>query len=68
VTDLVIHVQGSNLILNWSASGNADSYNIYRASEPFGTFNLLQSTSDTTCTDVGAAAASKYFYQVRASN
>jgi hypothetical protein len=68
VNDLVIHVQGSNLILTWSASDNADSYNIYRASDPFGIFSLLQSTSDTTYTDVGAAAASKYFYRVRAAN
>jgi hypothetical protein len=68
VTNLVIHVQGGNLILNWSPAQNATSYNVYRTSEPFGTFNFLQSTSDTTCTDVGAAAASKYFYQVRAAN
>ncbi len=68
VTDLVIHAQGSDLILNWSASDSADSYNVYRANEPFGTFNFLQSTSDTTYADVGAAAASKYFYRVRAAN
>ncbi|MFH1011277.1 MAG: hypothetical protein V1784_08590 [bacterium] len=66
VLDLVIHVEGSNLILNWSPVEGAENYNVYRGTDPFGSFNFFTVTSDTTF--VHGTTGSRLYFQIRASN
>ena len=68
VVDVVIHPQGNDILLNWSPAVNADAYTIYRAMTPFGTYDSLSSTTDTTYTDIGVLIIDKYFYRVTSSN
>jgi Putative Ig domain len=52
--------------LKWNASTNATSYNVYRALEQGGRWDLLNSTAATAFTDSTVVAGSTYFYVVTA--
>jgi plastocyanin len=66
---LVIHPQGSDIILTWQATPGATSYGLYRSTDPTVPVftELVGNTIATTLTDLGVVAGNtKYFYQVRA--
>lgn len=62
---IIIQIVGNDILLTWSPGATKASYNIYRSGNPYNSFSLLDSTSDTTYTDTDAATTeSKYFYYV----
>jgi|GEM_PF-366427 len=65
IEDLVIIIEGDDVILNWSAIPAAISYNIYRSEDPYASISTLipiATTNGTTFTDVGAASGGSWFY------
>ncbi|MFH1010172.1 MAG: M28 family peptidase [bacterium] len=71
VDDLVIVPVGENVQISWSAAGAATYYKIYRGTEPFQPMEamaLLNTQSETTYIDEGAAGIVAAFYVVIAGN
>jgi len=65
VSDVSIGIEnGNDVILSWS--GSESQFRIYRSSNPYSDFTLLDSTSDTIYVDIGALAAGEYFYYITA--
>ncbi|MCC6475955.1 hypothetical protein IT157_02780 [bacterium] len=63
---LVVNRSGNDIVLNWRLAEDIDMYYIERATTPTGTYTVIDSTTATTYSDLGAVPASdKYFYQVR---
>jgi len=56
----------SGVSLAWPAVSGATSYQVYWSDDPYGTWNLLDSTASTTYSDTNTS--SKRFYQVQAIN
>ncbi len=54
-------VQVTNVVLNWSAVGNAVGYIIRFSSSSNGPFTYLQNITETTFTDVGVTPGTYYF-------
>ena len=67
VDDLVISVEGNNIILHWSPFTAVLSYNIYRSEEPFFSttgMTLIANVRFSEYVDAGAAGEGKFFYIV----
>ncbi|MBI4163144.1 MAG: lamin tail domain-containing protein [Candidatus Aenigmarchaeota archaeon] len=58
-------VSGSNIVLIWNASANAQYYKIYSSSYVGGPYEYAANTTNTTWTDTAAAEAKKKYYMVR---
>jgi fibronectin type 3 domain-containing protein len=56
------------VLLSWSASSAATSYNVYRATSPTGTKSLRGSPVGTTFNDTNAIPGASYTYWVMACN
>jgi len=52
------------VVLNWSASSGASSYNVKRSGTNGGPYSQIASTAATNFTDSGLATGTKYFYVV----
>jgi hypothetical protein len=72
VVDLTAMASGSDIILNWTATAGAESYEVYRVADPFAVptaGDLIGTTPSTTYTDVGASGTMEMaFYIVIAVN
>jgi hypothetical protein len=67
-SNVAIAISGNNVDLSWDTVSGASSYIIYRATDPFGTFTQIGTSSTNSYTDTNAASsADKYFYYVKAS-
>jgi len=67
ITDLIISIEFTNIILNWSENPAAVSYNIYRSDTPY--FDITGMTPVATVTeslyiDQNAVLQAGYFYKV----
>ncbi len=63
---LVIRPSGNSVILDWQSGPGVTQFKIYRALTSNGTYALIDSTVNTTYTDVGITGSQlKSFYQVR---
>jgi len=49
-------------MLYWTSVDGATSYKVYGASDPFGTFTLLQTTANTWWIDPGFPQARRFYY------
>ena len=58
----------SEIDLTWSAAARATSYRVLRAARSGGPYQLVSSPSGTSFADTGLAAATHFFYAVRAVN
>ncbi len=58
--------KGTGVILTWTASAGADTYEIYRG-ESLGDQQSVTTVGGTTWTDTSAAAGRTYYYWVKAS-
>jgi fibronectin type 3 domain-containing protein len=68
-TNLTLVISGNNIELNWDSVDGADSYNVYRSTEPTGTFDFIQSTGENSYIDSNALlSGTNYFYRVTAVN
>ncbi|WP_244864962.1 glycoside hydrolase family 48 protein [Xylanibacillus composti] len=54
--------------LNWSASSNAQSYSVERATAAAGPFSELELTTGRSYTDTSVVNGTTYYYRVRAQN
>lgn len=54
--------------LNWEPSANADSYNIYQASRPFGSYRIVGSSNRNEFLDFPVSAPNTSYYKVTAVN
>lgn len=61
-------VSTSQINLSWTASSGATSYTVLRSTSTNGTYSSVGTTSGTTLTNTGLAAATSYFYRVTATN
>jgi len=66
VTDLVVAVNGSDLVLSWSSTG-APSYKIYSDTDPFGSFTTLEGTVTETSFTL-PVGGDVLFFIVKSSN
>jgi len=64
VTNLTIAMAFGSANLAWSAPAGADSYDVYGATNGYGTYTLLGNTASTSFVDAGAQAAGRKFYKV----
>jgi len=67
VQDLVISIEGDDIILNWSAIPIAVSYNIYRSPVPYFDISMMipiATVPNNSYIDINAGFESVYFYQV----
>ncbi len=55
-------VSGTTLTISWDSTGAA-SYNIYSSDDPYGTFTILDNTTNTTY-DIPIASAKLFYYVV----
>ena len=68
-TNMAITISGNDVNLTWDVATGANSYLIYRATDPYGTYTQIATTGTNAYTDVNAAGNGvKYFYYVKASN
>ena len=66
--DLTARALNAHVILSWSASQGAQTYNVRRATSPGGTYTTIGSTAGTSYTDTTAANNTTYYYTVAAVN
>jgi hypothetical protein len=64
-TNVVATAGNNNVVLTWTASTNATSYNIYRSQSP-GQGPFLASSSTTSYTDTTAQDGQTYYYVITA--
>ena len=50
--------------VSWEAIDGAVEYEVYRAASKDGTYTLVNTTTNTSCTDTGAVAGNTYYYKV----
>jgi hypothetical protein len=68
ITGLTATASNAQVVLNWTASSTATSYNIYRSTSS-GVETLLKSgVTATSYTDAGLANGTTYYYEVTAVN
>lgn len=53
-------------VITWEAVTGAVSYKVYRSTTPDGTYKLMLTTENTTCTNTGAVPGTTYYYKVKA--
>ncbi|GEM_PF-5824968 len=61
IVNLTTSYDGSNFCLSWDASPIATGYCIYSSSNPYGTFDLIDSTAETSWS-VPASESKKFYY------
>jgi hypothetical protein len=66
-TGVAVAMSSGNANLSWTAVPGAVSYNIYSATDGYGTYTLLGTSATTSFTDVGAQPAGRRFYKVTAN-
>lgn len=66
VTDLCIHIEGTNLVLSWTSTG-ASQYNAYSDTDPFGSFTNPEGTTSGTSLSI-PISGEKLFFIVKAAN
>lgn len=59
-------VSASAVALSWSASSQADEYEVHRATSRTGAYTEVLTSTDTTDMDTGLMAGRTYLYKVRA--
>jgi len=67
IEDLTITIDSVNIILQWSPVPDAESYNIYRSTEPYFDINgmiPIATTDKPTYIDLNALIGNSYFYRV----
>ncbi len=67
-TGLSATAGNARVILNWSASSGATSYNVKRATVSGGPYTPIASPTTTTFTDTGLTNGTAYYYVVSAVN
>jgi len=68
-TDITVSIVDNDVMLAWSDSTDADMYYIYRSTQAYTDFGIIDSSLTTDYIDEDAATAStKYFYYVTAIN
>ncbi|MCK5759886.1 MAG: hypothetical protein KAH33_01245, partial [Candidatus Delongbacteria bacterium] len=65
-TNINISATSTIATVSWNSVTNANSYKIYRTTDPYGTYSLYTSTSNTYY-NVPISGLSKYFYHIVAS-
>jgi uncharacterized repeat protein (TIGR02543 family) len=50
----------------WDSAGGSTGYGVYRATSPYGKYELVKAVTGTSYTDTGLAAGKTYYYKVRA--
>ena len=67
--NLAVDSEGVDSIqISWSASNEAQSYNVYRSDTFDGSYTFMQNTSDTYYQDSSLPINTAYFYRVDAQN
>lgn len=66
--DIVITADSGKNTLTWDAVQGVNLYNIYRSTDPYGTYSLIAATSTTVYEDTDLSGSDKYFYYVTADN
>ncbi|MDR1786869.1 MAG: leucine-rich repeat protein [Treponema sp.] len=61
-------LSSSRLLLSWDAVPTTNSYLVYRADSPEGTYETILQTARTSYIDIGLAADTPYYYKVSAMN
>jgi autotransporter-associated beta strand protein len=61
-------VSNGQIVLNWTGTQYADTYNVWRATTSGGPYTLVATTYGTSYTDTGAVNAGTYYYVVTAGN
>lgn len=64
--NVLITVNNDDILLTWSSSVGATSYNVYRSTSPNSGFVFIGSTANTMFTDGDGALQEKYFYRITA--
>ena len=54
--------------VSWVSAYGADSYKIYRSTDPYSGFSLIGTSTTTSYTDSDISGSNKYFYKVTAVN
>jgi fibronectin type 3 domain-containing protein len=67
-TNLTATAGNAQVVLNWTASANATSYNVMRSITSGGGFATLASLTATNYTDTAVTNGISYYYQVSATN
>ena len=65
--NVTIQINGNDVVLTWAPGSAKTTFNVYRCSDPYGTFVKINTSpvTETTYTDVGAATTeTKYFYYI----
>lgn len=62
---LTVEAYSRRVYLTWSAVTNATGYEIYRSTEPDGTYKLVTSKSARYVNNTGLAGETTYYYKVR---
>ena len=65
-SNINISATSSIASISWNSVQNANSYKVYRSTDPYGTYSLYTSTSSTSY-DIPTSGLSKYFYYIVAS-
>ena len=60
----VITMSGGDAYLSWTAAAGAIYYDVYGATDGYGTYTLVGSSPTTSFVDVGAQALGRKFYKV----
>jgi fibronectin type 3 domain-containing protein len=58
----------NSITVSWNSVSGANSYYVYRASNSYGTYSYIVSTSSVSYTDTGLSANTAYYYKVSAYN
>jgi fibronectin type 3 domain-containing protein len=57
-------MSGGDAYLSWTAAAGAIYYDVYGATDGYGTYTLVGSSPTTSFVDVGAQALGRKFYKV----
>src|SRR6185312_14134087 len=62
-------LSSSSILVSWTTSSGATSYNVFHSISPTGPFTTLVGTSSvTSLTDTGLSPSTQYYYKITASN
>src|SRR6185437_9415785 len=62
-------LSSSSIMVSWTTSSGATSYNVFHSISPTGPFTTLIGTSSvTSLTDTGLSPSTQYYYKITASN
>jgi agmatine deiminase len=64
----LISATSSQAVLEWDAVSGASVYRIYRSTDPYSGFSLLNTSGTNNYTDTTVSAGNKYFYYVTAGD